>query len=55
MHGIYLSIILIASTILLVLSLDQMIGYVPNGALMVFTIALTTIYYSIIQIMKRIK
>jgi|8_EtaG_2_1085327.scaffolds.fasta_scaffold05066_3 hypothetical protein len=55
LKGIYLMILLIASTILLVLSLDQMIGYVPLGALLIFTITLTTIYYSIIQIIKQFK
>jgi hypothetical protein len=53
--GIYLMILLMGSTTLLILSLDQMIDYVPLGALLIFTITLTTIYYSIIQIIKQFK
>tara|TARA_R100001463_G_scaffold6309_1_gene20811 strand:+ start:759 stop:929 length:171 start_codon:yes stop_codon:yes gene_type:complete len=55
LKGIYLMILLMGSTTLLILSLDQMIGYVPLGALLIFTITLTTIYYSLTQIMKEFK
>jgi len=55
LKGIYLMILLIASTILLVLSLDQMIGYVPLGALLIFTITLITVCYSTTQIIKQFK
>lgn len=55
LKGIGLMIMLLGSTTLLILSLDQMIDYVPLGALLIFTITLTTIYYSIIQIIKQFK
>jgi len=55
LKGIYLIILLMGSTTLLILSLDQMIGFVPLGALLIFSITLTTIYYSLTQIMKEFK
>jgi hypothetical protein len=55
LRGIALMIILIASTILLMLTLEEMIGLVPNGALLLFPISLLAINYSIIQIMKEFK
>lgn len=55
LKGIYLMILLIGSTVLLILSLNQMIDYVPLGALLIFSIALTIIYYSLIQTIKQFR
>ena len=55
LKGIALIIMLIASIILLVLTFNEIYGYVPNGALLLFPIALLTTNYTIIQIIKEFK
>jgi len=55
LRGIALMIILIASTILLMLTLEAMIGLVPNGALLLFPISLLAINYAIVEIIKQFR
>ena len=55
LRGIALMIMLIASVILLVLTFNEIYGLVPNGALLLFPIALLTINYTIIEIIKQFK
>ena len=52
LRGIALMIILIASTVLLMLTLEEMIGLVPNGALLLFPVSLLAINYSIVETIK---
>jgi len=55
LRGIALMIMLIVSVILLILTFNEIYGYVPNGALLLFPIALLTVNYTVIEIIKQFK